>query len=100
MVMSYEIRIKKQVDKFLAKLAKSAPHEFDKIDYFIKNVLSNDDNPCLLPNAKHLQGFSDNRYRWRIGEYRIIGIVKNGEFKIIEVVKIARKDDTTYKGQK
>lgn len=59
--------------------------------------LSKVDNPCLLKNAKHLIGYTDNRYRWRLGQYRIIGIVKNNEFKIIEIVKIDKKDDKTYK---
>lgn len=98
--MSYEIRTKKQVDKFLIKLAKSAPNEFDKIDFFLKNKLANCENPCLLPNAKYLQGFDDNRYRWRVGEYRIIGIVENGEFKIIEIVEIARRQSKTYSNTK
>lgn len=95
--MSYEIRTKKQVDKFLVKLAKSAPNEFNKIDFFLKNRLPNCDNPCLLSNATHLQGYNDNRYRWRLGNYRIIGIVNNGEFKIIEIIKIAKRDNRTYK---
>lgn len=84
--MSYEIKFKKQVDKFLAKLSKSATKEFLKIDAFLKDELPNCENPCKLSNAKHLQGFSDNRWRWKIGDYRIIGIVQNGEFKIIEIV--------------
>lgn len=37
--MSYEIRLSKKADKFLTKLEKSAPHDFDKIDYFLKNTL-------------------------------------------------------------
>ena len=51
-----------------------------------------------LYQIKHLQGFNDNRYRWRIGEYRIIGIVENGKTKIIKVIKIDKRDSTTYKG--
>lgn len=100
MAMSYEIRTKKQVDKFLVKLAKSAPNEFDKIDFFLKNKLANCENPCKLPNAFYLRGYSDNRWRWKIGDYRIIGIVQNGEFKIIEIVEIARRQSKTYSNTK
>lgn len=96
--MSYKIEYEKKAVKFLKKLAKSAPREFFKIDTFLNESLTTCENPCTLPNAKHLQGFNDNRYRWRIGEYRIIGIVENGKTKIIKVIKIDKRDSTTYKG--
>lgn len=97
-MIKYEIKIKDSCLKYLKKLSKSTPKDFIRIDKFIYNTLSTNDNPCKLPNAKHLQGFRDNRYRWRLGEYRIIGIVNNGEFKIIEIIKISRRNDSTYKG--
>lgn len=97
MTMNYNIILKKSVVKFLAKLEKSTPREHAKIVLFLKNTLSQSNNPCKLQNAKHLKGFSENHYRWRIGEYRIIGIIKNGECKIIEVVKITKRDNNTYK---
>ncbi|ETD23500.1 type II toxin-antitoxin system RelE family toxin [Helicobacter macacae] len=96
--MNNKISIDKKNTKFLQKLAKSAPKEYVKILNFLYGILSKSDNPCTLPNAKYLQGFDDNRYRWRVGEYRIIGIVKNGNFKIIEIIKIDKRGDTTYKG--
>lgn len=96
--MSYEIRLSKKADKFLTKLEKSSPHDFDKIDYFLKNTLVTTKNPCALPNSKHLKGFGNNLYRWRLGDYRIIGIVENDEFQIIEIVKITKRDEKTYKG--
>ena len=96
--MSYKIEYEKKAVNFLKKLAKSAPREFFKIDTFLNESLTTCENPCTLPNAKHLQGFNDNRYRWRIGEYRIIGIVENGKTKIIKVIKIDKRDSTTYKG--
>ena len=96
--MSYKIILKKQVSKFLDKLEKSTPSEHSKIVIFLNEKLSTSDNPCLLPNATHLQGYNDNRYRWRLGNYRIIGIVNNGEFKVIEIIKIAKRDERTYKG--
>lgn len=96
--MNFEIILDKKSIKFLQKLAKSTPKEYVKIIDFLNNKLATSKNPCLLPNAKHLQGFDDNRYRWRVGEYRIIGIVENGKYKIIQVIKIAKRDDDTYKG--
>ncbi len=96
--MNYKINIDTKANFFLKKLSKSAPKDFDKIDYFLTNILPNAENPCTLPNAKYLQGFKDNRYRWRLGNYRVIGIVENGETKIIQIIKIAKRDENTYKG--
>lgn len=96
--MSCKVEYEKRVVKFLKKLAKSAPKEFFKINIFLNEILPTCENPCILPNAKHLQGFNDNRYRWRLGDYRIIGIVKNDTFHLIQVIKISKRDDSTYKG--
>ncbi len=98
--MNYEIQLTKQVLKFLNKLEKSTPSEHSKIVIFLNEKLSTNQNPCMLSNAKYLQGFDDNRYRWRLGNYRIIGIVNNGEFKIIEIIKISKQDESTYKNLK
>lgn len=95
--MSYKILIEKKAEKFLKSLEKGQSREHDKIIYFLHNTLKNANNPCTLPNAKHLQGFNDNRYRWRLGDYRIIGKAQNGEFKIIQIIKISKRDDRTYK---
>lgn len=91
MAMSSKVVIDKNPAKFLCKLAKSAPQAFIKIDDFLSKDLPNAKNPCTLPNAKRLVGFSDSRYRWRLGEYRIIGIVENGEFYIISNHKNSKK---------
>ncbi|WP_190319135.1 MULTISPECIES: hypothetical protein [unclassified Campylobacter] len=52
--MSFKIIFDSQVDKFLQKLFKKQPKEYTKIDIFIKTKLTTSDNPCTLPNAKHL----------------------------------------------
>lgn len=64
--MSYKVEYEKRAIKFLKKLAKSAPKEFFKIDTFLNEILPTYENPCLLPNAKRLQGYNDNRYRLEI----------------------------------
>lgn len=96
--MSYKVEYEKRVVKFLKKLAKSAPRDFFKIDTFINENLITCENPCTLSNARYLQGFNDNRYRWRLGDYRIIGIIKNDAFQVIQIIKIAKRDENTYKG--
>ena len=88
------IRLRKSAQKNY-KIFYGNPNSALKIEVFLTKLQSIP-NPTALPNAKKLQGFS-NRYRWRIGDYRIIGIIENGEFKIIEIIKIAKRDDNTYK---
>lgn len=96
--MSYKIIIEKRADKSLKSITKRQRKWGERINFFINNSLQNAENPCTLPNCKKLQGFNDNRYRWRLGDYRIIGIVENEEFKIIQIIKISKRDDSTYKG--
>lgn len=96
--MSYEVVIAKKADKELKKIAKGSKEAHLDIKIFIETKLMTSENPCTLPNCKRLQGYSDNRYRWRIGDYRVIGIVENGEFKIIQIIKISKRNENTYKG--
>lgn len=80
-------------------LSKSAAKELDKItkgdinsSFLIKRFLirlEESNQPKNLPNAKKLQGF-DERYRWRVGDYRIVGLVKDKEL-IIQIIKIATR---------
>lgn len=95
--MTYEIIYDKNVIKFLDKLAKSNPRKFKGINYFLTNILPKTENPAKLANAKYLKGYDDNRYRWRLGDYRIIGIVENNTFKLIQIIKIAKRDENTYR---
>ena len=94
----FQILIKNGAYKELQKIKKSNAEIGNKLFNFISTILATTENPCTLPNAKHLQGYSDNRYRWRIGDYRIIAIVENGETKIIEIIKVAKRNESTYKG--
>lgn len=98
--MNYEIQLTKQVLKFLNKLEKSTPREHAQIVIFLNEKLSTSENPCKLPNAKHLTGFVDNRYRWRLGDYRIIAKVINDEIKVIKIIRVAKRDESTYKNLK
>ena len=85
------ILFRKQAAKDLKNL-KSVNNISLRISAFIEE-LKITENPTALPNAKKLKGYDDNRYRWRIGDYRVIGIVENGEVKIIEILKIAHRQE-------
>lgn len=55
------------------------------------NRLEGCENPCMLPNAKKLQGV-DNGWRWRVGTYRVLGTVDNGRL-IINIFKVGHRRD-------
>lgn len=95
MVMSFEIRLTNKATKCLEQLKRNKIIH-TKILRFLDQKLATTDNPTTLPNARKLVGFDDNRYRWRLGDYRIIGTIQNGKLKIIEILEITKRDDTTY----
>lgn len=95
--MSCKVAIDEKVFKFLGKFAKTNRKMYGRIDIFLNETLPNAEDPCTLPNCKKLVGFDDNRYRWRLGDYRVIGVVEKQEFYIIQVIKISIKNEDTYK---
>lgn len=90
--MSYNITIDTKANLFLKKLAKTAPKNFEKIDNFLLRLESIQE-PLKLPNCTKLVAFSDNRYRWRLGNHRIIAIIAKNQ---IQIIHIAKKDEKTY----
>ncbi|TNH07027.1 type II toxin-antitoxin system RelE family toxin [Testudinibacter sp. TR-2022] len=51
--------------------------------------------PLLSLDIKKLQGL-ENQYRIRVGKYRVIFDVVNGEPRIISIKAIKRRTDQTY----
>ncbi len=95
--MSYKVEMTKSASEQLAKINKSNPNMGYRIQFFLDKKLTNDENPCFLPNAKKLQ-FSNNRWRWRLGDYRIIGIVdKIGNPIIINIIQISHRQEAYKK---
>lgn len=90
--MSYNITIDTKANLFLKKLAKTAPKDFEKIDNFLLRLESIQE-PLKLPNCTKLVAFSDNRYRWRLGNHRIIAIIAKNQ---IQIIHIAKRDEKTY----
>lgn len=82
--MSYQIEIKKVAQKFLKQIPqKNALKIMDAID-----ELANDPFP---PGYKKLK-YTENEYRIRIGDYRVIYSINNNEL-IIEIIKIGHRKD-------
>lgn len=93
--MAFEIIMHKKCEKFMQKFEIANPKEHYRISRFISQTLSCVDNPLKLHNCKVVVG-SKYHYRWRLGEYRVIGDAEKKN-KIV-IVKVEKKSDTTYKG--
>ena len=89
--MNYEIIIDTKPNSFLKKLAKTTPKDFNKIDGFLKRLESIQE-PLKLPNCTKLVAFSDNRYRWRLGNHKIIAIIAKNQIQIIHIAKRDEKN--------
>lgn len=90
-----KVKLSKNADKFLDKL--TINKQVLKIMQFL-DTLEKEANPTKMSNCKKIESASDNRWRWRVGEYRIIGVIeKDNDIKIILIIKIDKKDDNTYK---
>ena len=72
-----QIVIKNSADKYLSKIEKENKIVCAQIRTFLRE-LSQIKNPFTLPNAKKLTAYKD-RWRWRIDNYRIIGIKSKNE---------------------
>ena len=79
--------------KTLQKLKKKAPSDYFKIADFIFEDLTKTQEPLKMPNCTKLVAFSDNRYRWRLGNHRIIAIIAKNQ---IQIIHIAKRDEKTY----
>ena len=82
----YKVIITKNVNKSIEKIEKSNPQSAEKIITFLVVFLPNVTNPKNLKSATKIQGEKD-KYRWRVGDYRIIGFVKD-KILTIEIIKI------------
>lgn len=90
-MMFYQIVIIKKAQKELKRIETSNPNIAKNILAFLDS-LKTTDKPHLLPNAKKLKNKTDT-YRWRVNDYRIIGVIKDKEL-IIKVIKIAHRQET------
>lgn len=86
-----KIIIPSKVDKYLIKQGKGDPRGIDRVTQFIEHFLATAENPTSLPNCKKMQG-TDNNWRWRVGDYRIIAEVKSQEL-VIQIIRIAHRQE-------
>ena len=86
-----KIILPKSVDKYLSKQFKGDTKNIHLIRLFLDTKLATSENPTILPNCKKLQGY-EKHYRWKIKDYRIIGIVEN-DILTIEIIKITTREN-------
>ena len=85
--MGYRVQLTNQVKKQLAALEKKP---LALVASFI-NQLDGCDDPRAFSNTKKLQGV-ENGWRWRVGNYRILGIIDDDKI-IIELFRIGHRRD-------
>lgn len=79
----------------MQKQQKGDPKGIDKVKQFLEIYLQTAENPTTLKNAKKMQGNYQkygNIWRWRVGDYRIIGDVKN-EILEIQLIEISTREE-------
>jgi mRNA-degrading endonuclease RelE of RelBE toxin-antitoxin system len=89
-----KVIVRQSAEKQLAKINKADYKSAQKIKIFLR-ALAQTKQPKSLPNGEKMKGY-DDRYRWRVGNYRVIGIVKDKEL-LIEIIKISTREGA-YKG--
>lgn len=82
----YRIELNKKADKDLYNLSAKNEQTFLRVVKFLEK-LETIENPFSLHNAKKMEGFS-NKWRWRVGDYRIVGL-KQDEILTIEIIQIS-----------
>ncbi|MWV63045.1 type II toxin-antitoxin system RelE/ParE family toxin [Helicobacter saguini] len=87
----YKVEVTNKASKELDKIIESNPGRGRQIEILLYETLPNTPNPFALPNAKKLKS-EENKYRWRVGNYRVIGEVYNN-ILTIEIIKIANRKD-------
>lgn len=93
--MTWILIYTRKAEKQLRNLAKSNYSIYKKIDFALKEMLVKQD-PFLGDTAK--LSAKDQEYRLRIGNYRIVFICEQSTgLDIINIVKIEKKGDHTYK---
>ena len=93
--MAYKVILQKSADKELGKISKGDKAGYLGVIAFLDR-LKDEKQPQLLKNARKMQAYNDNRYRWRVGNYRVIGLIRDKEL-IIEIIKISTREGA-YKG--
>jgi mRNA interferase RelE/StbE len=84
--MAYHVIIKKNAEKALSKLDAKTQ---SIVAHWILDNLEGSENPRLAGDGKALAG-TKGGWRWRVGSYRILGIIDDDKV-VIEIFKIGHR---------
>lgn len=87
------VLVPKSVDKFLNKQANGDPKGIEKVRILLRQleiILE----PTKMPNAKKMKNYKhlENCWRWRMGNYRVVGDINDIEC-IIKIIEISTRED-------
>ncbi|MBE7123426.1 type II toxin-antitoxin system RelE family toxin [Bacillus cereus] len=85
----YKVILDKQAEKFIKRLDGTSKNRI------IKGIKELAENPFLDTNVKKLRGM-ENVYRKRVGDFRILYEVNNGEL-IILILKVGNRGEVYKK---
>lgn len=85
--MKWQVNLSQRAKKAIAKL--DNPNR-EKLQHFMTDILPHVDNPRF--SGKALQGNLKGLWRYRIGDYRLICQIKDGELLILVLELGHRKD--------
>lgn len=90
-----KIILDKKVEKYLNKQQKGDPKGIYAVKFFISDILAKSDDPATLKNAEKMQGAwknFGNFWRWKVGDYRILGNIKSDILEI-HLIKIGQREN-------
>lgn len=87
--MAFEILVEKRVAKYLQKLDR---HLRIPLEAAISS-LADEPRP---PKSRELEGYSDGRRKLRVGDYRILYLVKDVQVQVL-IIRVGHRQDV-YKG--
>lgn len=86
--MGYSVKLTRAAAKQLEKLE---PKTRKLLAAYIDTVLQGCENPRKIADSRNLEGVK-NGWRWRVGAYRILGTIEDGE-TVIMIFKIGHRRD-------
>jgi mRNA interferase RelE/StbE len=87
-VTAHRVVVKRRAQKEIANLE---PKTRKLVLRWIEANLEGSENPREVPGSKKLQGVRGG-WRWRLGAYRILGVI-DGEILTIELFRIGHRRD-------
>ena len=90
--MSYTLRFTTQANKQIKKLDRK---QLSILKSWLKDNLEGCENPRIIKDSKKIESV-ENGWRWRIGSYRVLGVIHDDSITIV-VFRVGHRRDV-YRG--